>query len=245
MKQNFQEFDPSTIRYAGGKAVPVSRVIAMYQREIAALAAMDGDLRSNAEGVFHGQVSEVELTNLTRLMMRHQDARVRAAGERGLLQLADAGVNIALYNVALRHLSGQHHAPSFKKAIRLLRAVIATEKADPYLKGLALKGLGDCHVEGRGVAKDPAKGHQLYERAAAYGVAEAAFNVGLYHDDKNFTTDRGPVDFPKAATFYMKAVDRVARACDDQPRCAVCRGSRQRAGGGLWLGTPVAGGGPW
>lgn len=141
-------------------------------------------------------------------MQRKRDKDLREQGTRGLIELADAGVNIARYNVALLHLSGEHRAPSFKKAIRLLRAVVATEQADPCLKGLALKGLGDCHVDGRGLARDAAKGHRLYEYAAAYGVAEAAFNVGVYHDDKNFTSPRGPVDLPKAATFYLKAVDR-------------------------------------
>jgi hypothetical protein len=85
--------------------------------------------------------------------------------------------------------------------------VAETEHADPYLKGLALKGLGDCYVDARGVTADAAKGHRLYEDAAECGVAEAAFNVGLYHDDKDFNFHPGPVDFPKAAAFYMKAVD--------------------------------------
>lgn len=208
MKQIFQEFDLSTIRFAGGKTVPVSRVIAMYQREIATLVAMDGDFRSNVKSVFPGRVaSKLELANVTTVMMRHRDARVRAAGARGLLQLADAGINIARYNVALQHLSGEHRVPDFQKAIHLLTALAETEHADPYLKGLALKGLGDCYVEARGVTADAAKGQQLYEDAAECGVAEAAFNVGLYHDDKDFNSHPGPVDYPKAAAFYMKAVD--------------------------------------
>jgi TPR repeat protein len=208
MKQTFQEFDPSTIRFAGGKAVPVSRVIAMYQREIATLAAMDGDFRSIVKSVFPGRVaSKLELANVTTVMMRHRDARVRAAGARGLLQLADAGINIARYNVALQHLSGEHRVPDFQKAIHLLTAVADTKHADPYLTGLALKGLGDCYVDARGVTADAAKGHRLYEDAAEYGVAGAAFNVGLYHDNKDFNSHPGPVDYPKAAAFYMKAVD--------------------------------------
>lgn len=207
MKPSFQEFDTSTIRFAGGAAMPASSVIAMYQREIATLVAMGGDFRSNVESLFPGRAaSNAELARVTTVMMRHRDPRVRAAGERGLQQLADAGINVARYNVALRHLSGEHRTPNFQQAIHLLSAVVETEDADAYLKGLALKGLADCCVEGRGVPADPATGHRLYEDAAEYGVAEAAFNVGLYHDHKTFAAHAGPVDYPKAAAFYLKAI---------------------------------------
>lgn len=207
MKQHFQPFDLTVIQVARGGHLPASTVFAVYHSEIAKLEALGGDFKDDIRSAMGGLVaSEIELAAMLSAMLQHNKKRVRAAAERGLLQLAEAGVNLARYNLALQHLSGGYHTPDFQEAIRLLTAVAQTERSDRYLKGLALKCLGDCQLEGRGVATDAAKAHQIYEEAAELGVAEAAFNVGPFHDRKNANAHPGPGDFPKAAKFYAKAL---------------------------------------
>lgn len=142
--------------------------------------------------------------NLALAMQRKRDERVREEGARGLSDLADAGVNLARYNLALiRQATPSLHASVFE----LMSVVAETETSDPYLKGLAIVGTGECYLFARGVERDVAKAHELFERAADYKVAEAAFNVGLYHDDKEYDSYRGPVDLEKAAKYYQLGVD--------------------------------------
>lgn len=137
-------------------------------------------------------------------MQRKRDKGLREQGTRGLNQLAAAGVNLARYNLALHQRSTpSQHASVFE----LMNAVADSETSDAYLKGLAIVGVGECYLFGRGVEPNLGKAHELFERAAEYGVAEAAFHVGLYHDEKKYDPYRGPIDFNKAARYYQRGAD--------------------------------------
>jgi TPR repeat protein len=142
--------------------------------------------------------------SLALAMQRKRDKALREQGTCGLIELAAAGVNLAKYNLALqRQSTPSEHASVFE----LMRAVADTETADTYLKGLAITGLGECYLFGHGVERDAATAHELFERGAEYGVGEAAFHVGLYHDDKEYDPYRGPVDFEKAARYYQRGAE--------------------------------------
>jgi TPR repeat protein len=168
-------------------------------------AASGPDFISKARrAIYGGRAFEPFAVNLALAMQRKRDKTVREEGARGLRDLADAGVNLARYNLALiRQASASLHASVFE----LMSVVAETETTDPYLKGLAIAGTGECYLLARGVERDVAKAHELFERAAEYEVAEAAFNVGLYHDDKEYDPYRGPVDLDKAAKYYQLGVD--------------------------------------
>lgn len=198
-------YDPDTTRFAGGVSFPAASLIAIHQPELARLASWEGDFRASVRAIFSGDGAGAIAANVASHMLSHPAPDIREAGARACEQLAAAGDNIARFNVALQLLSGHYFAPDLQKGICLLNLVIDTEGKDMYLKGLAIYTLGTCFCSGVGVPADPVNGHGLYERAAALGVAEAAFNVGLYHDSKDFTVLQGPVDYPKAAAFYMKA----------------------------------------
>lgn len=237
MKQIFQEFDPSTIRFAGGKAVPVSRVIAMYQREIATLAAMDGNFRSNVESVFPGRVaSELELANVTTVMMRHRDARVRAAGARGLLQLADAGINIARYNVALQHLSGEHRArlsesdppPDCRGRDRACRPVLEGTGVEGAGRLLRRRSRRDCR---RGKGPPAVRGRCRVRRR------RGSLQRGPLPRRQGLQFPPGPCGLPEGGRLLYESRGPRVRIGDDQPRASVRRRARQRAGSGLWLGV--------
>lgn len=135
-------------------------------------------------------------------MQCKRDKDLREQGTRGLVELADAGFNLARYNLAAQRRTGTPAEQS--SAFELMSIVAETETADTYLKGLALAGLGECYENGHGVEPDVAKAHEYFEQAAEYGVAEAAFNVGLYHDEKAYARVRGPVDLEKAARYYER-----------------------------------------
>jgi TPR repeat protein len=163
------------------------------------------DFMSRAHQLTVGaMVFEPFAVNLALAMQRKRDQTLRRQGERGLSELADAGINLARYNLALIRKS----TPSLHSSVfELMSSVADTEKGDPYLKGLAIAGTGECYLFALGVERDVAKAHELFEQAAEYAVAEAAFNVGLYHDDKKYDPYRGPVDFEKAARYYRRGAD--------------------------------------
>lgn len=168
-------------------------------------AASGPDFISRARRtIFGGTAFEPFAVNLALAMQRKRDKTLRKEGTRGLIDLAAAGVNLARYNLALiRKSIPSEHASVFE----LMSAVAETETSDRYLKGLAITEVGECYLFARGVDRDIAKAHELFERAAEYDVAEAAFNVGLYHDDKKYDPYRGPVDLEKAAKYYQRGAD--------------------------------------
>lgn len=137
-------------------------------------------------------------------MQRKRDKELREHGTGLLVELAEAGFNLARYNLAVQQAGNPSEQSS---AFEMMTAVAETESSDKYLKGLALTGVGECYERGRGVAPDVVKAHEYYERAAEYGVAEAAFNVGLYHDEKAYARVRGPVDLEKAARYYKRGAE--------------------------------------
>lgn len=137
-------------------------------------------------------------------MQRKRDKHLREQGTRGLVELAEAGFNLARYNLAVQRTGTPAEQSS---AFELMTVVAETETSDPYLKGLALAGVGECYENGHGVGVDVAKAHEYYEQAVEYGVAEAAFNVALYHDEKEFARVRGPVDLEKAARYYQRGAE--------------------------------------
>jgi TPR repeat protein len=140
-------------------------------------------------------------------MAHHRTRRVRNAGMRGLSQLAAAGINLARYNLGLWHLAGKVAEPDFSMGLSLLEVVAATEKEDLYLKGLANRSMADCYSHGVGVEADPARAAEFNERAAELGVADAAFNLALYHDPKGSGAENRTPDYVKAAKFYQRAAD--------------------------------------
>lgn len=207
MTNSFQQYDSKTIRFAGGLDLPTTQVLAMRKEQIADLSARGGDFLTNARMLFGRHTALDRIADLAVLMLEHPDPQVPAAGERGLLQLAAAGSNCARFNLAVQYVTGQLPDPDFERAIELLKGVAETEWVDPYLKGLAIKTLADCYLEGRGVVANTTKAYQLYEQATDYDVAEAAFNVGLFHDDKTFERHHGPVNYVKAAAFYERSAE--------------------------------------
>lgn len=206
MKPKFLPVDEHTIRDATGADMPVQEALAAYSQEIALLASMEGDFLSNVASILPRRTDAPRHAPLLAMLMTHHGSNeISRAGLRGLRQLAEAGNNVARYNLALEHLAGDVLDPDFAFAFSLLSCVADTEEADPYLKALAIKVMGECYSDGLGVEVDPGKGAQLQARAAELGLADAAFNLGLYHDPKG-NSDR-PADYPKAAEFYKRAAD--------------------------------------
>lgn len=204
MKTPLLNYSPD-LRFAGGGSAPVATLISVHQSELTLLASWEGDFRAHVRAVFSGDGAGAIPANVASYMLSHPTTHIREAGARASEQLAAGGDNIARLNVAVQLLSGQYLVPDLEKGIRLLTLVIDTERTDLYLKGFAINILGNCFCTGVGVPADPVMGHALYEQAAAFGVADAAFKVGLFHDCKTFTVLQGPVDFSKAAAFYKKA----------------------------------------
>jgi hypothetical protein len=206
MKPKFLPYDEHTIRDSSGRHTPVQDALAAHSEEIRLLAGMEGNFLSNVASILpRRRDARRQAPFLAMLMTHHGSDEVARVGLRGLQQLAKAGNNVARYNLALKHLAGDVLAPAFGFALSLLAAVAGTEEADPYLKGLAFKVMGECHALGLGFDVNPAEATRLQERAAALGVADAAFNLGLQHDPKG-NSDR-PADYPTAAKFYKRAAD--------------------------------------
>jgi TPR repeat protein len=177
-----------------------------YDYWIGRFQAISGpDFISRARRAMYGGMDfEPFAVSLALAMQRKRDKVLREQGTRGLTELAAAGVNLARYNLALHRKSNRsQHASVFE----LMSVVAETEIADLHLKGLGITGVGECYLFARGVERDVARAHELFERAADYGVAEAAFHVGLYHDDKAYDPYRGPIDFEKAARYYQRGVE--------------------------------------
>jgi hypothetical protein len=206
MKLKFLPYDASTIRDTTGAAAPVGEALAAHSEEIRLLAGMEGKFLSNVASILpRRRDARTQAPFLATLMTHHGSNKVARVGLRGLEQLAKAGNNVARYNLALQHLAGDVLYPAVGFALGLMTAVADTEAADPYLKGLALKVLGECYAQGIGFEVDAAKATRLQERAAELGVAEAAFNLGLYHDPKG--ESERPADYQLAAKFYKRAAD--------------------------------------
>lgn len=206
MQPKFLPYDEHTITDSTGTRAPVQKALALYSDEIRRLASMEGDFLSNVGCILPRRSDAPRLAPfLATLMTHHGSNEIALHGLRGLQQLAESGNNVARFNLAVQHLGGNVLEPDFGCALSLLSAVIDTEVADPHLRGMACKVMGECYAQGIGVDLDRAKGVQLQERAAALGVADAAFNQGLQHDPKG-NSDR-PADYPTAAKFYKRAVD--------------------------------------
>lgn len=195
MKPQFLPYDEHTITDCTGKRAPVQEALALYSDEIRRLAGMEGDFLSNVGSILP-QRSDAprHAPFLATLMTHHGSNGIARRGLHGLQQLAESGNNVARFNLALQHLGGNVLEPDFASALSLLSVVIDTEVADPYLKGMACKVMDECYAQGIGVEVDAAKGVQLQERAAALGVADAAFNLGLQHDPKG--NSEAPADYP-------------------------------------------------
>jgi len=207
MQSLFISTTVDSVREATGENVPVSGLKRRYAVEIAALATKEGDFLSNVRELeLDGDLS-VYAARFATIMIFDRSGRIAKKGVAALLQLAAGGNNIARYNLALEYLSGKRLAADPRKAVGLLRAVVRSETDDIYLNGLALYALGNCHLDGKGVPANAKRAIALHEQAANYGVADAAFSVGLYHDRKNFNTHQGPVDFAKAARFYRRSAE--------------------------------------
>lgn len=106
----------------------------------------------------------------------------------------------------------------FAAAIPLLRRLAEQEDADAqaYLGGLYLVGLG-------GLPHDISLAKQWLERAAGYGNATAAFNLGLLAE----RGEGGLVDFPGAVSWYQKS------ALGDFPMAMLKLGEAYRHGMGV------------
>lgn len=91
------------------------------------------------------------------------------------------------------------------------------QKAFPALETLAESGdaeaqcnLGYCYQKGNGVAKDPAKAVEWYQKAAAQGYVRAQVNLGVCYEDGEGV----PKDLAKAVKWYQKAAAWFQKATD-------------------------------
>jgi TPR repeat protein len=166
--------------------------------------SMDGDFLSRARRIAPPGDFEQFAVGLALALQRKRDKDLKGIGIQGMQDLAATGCNLARYNVAVQQQSDPDKGGAVFAA---MSAIAESESNDPYLKGLAIAGVGECYLYARGVERDVAKAHELFEQAAEHDVAGAAFAVGLYHDDKEYDPYRGPVDFEKAARFYKMAAD--------------------------------------
>jgi TPR repeat protein len=190
------------VRHRGGKFQSSQALTREYDCWIDRFQKFSGPtFIARARRALPGAFFDEMVVPLALAMQRKSNKGLREQGTRGLVELADAGVNLARYNLAVQRTATPEQQSS---AFELMSIVAATETADTYLKGLALAGMGECYENGHGVERDEAKAHEYFEQAAEYGVAEAAFNVGLYHDDKAYARVRGPVDLEKAARYYER-----------------------------------------
>lgn len=192
------------VRHSGGQFQTSQATFAEYDSWIDRFQKFSGpNFIARARRALPGAFFDAMVVPLALAMQRKSDKGLREQGTRGLVELADAGVNLARYNLAVQRTGTPKQQSS---AFELMSIVAETETADTYLKGLALAGLGECYENGHGVEPDVAKAHEYFEQAAECGVAEAAFNVGLYHDEKAYARVRGPVDLEKAARYYERGV---------------------------------------
>jgi TPR repeat protein len=165
---------------------------------------LEGDFLSRARRIAPPQEFEQFAVGLALALQRKRDRNLKRLGVQGMLDLAETGSNLARYNVAVQQ---QTDPDQGALVFSSMSAIAETESKDTYLKGLAIAGVGECYLYGRGVERDLTKAHELFELAAEHDVAAAAFSVGLYHDDKKYCPYRGPIDFEKAARFYTIGAD--------------------------------------
>lgn len=197
------------LRGGGGSHESPRAFARRYDFWIRRFQAVDGDFITRAKRTGPPGDFETFAVGLALAMQRKRDKDLREQGTRGLHELAATGSNLARYNLAVQQIAdGSQQASGFE----LMSAVANSETKDLYLKGLATAGVGECFLHGRGVERDIGKAHELFEKAAELNVAEAAFNVGLYHDDRRYDpyrgpVDCGPVDLRTAARYYKMGAD--------------------------------------
>jgi len=166
--------------------------------------SVDGDFLSRARQIAPPGDFEQFAVGLALALQGKRDKDLKRMGIQGMQDLAATGCNLARYNVAVQQQSDPDQGGAVFAA---MSAIAESECNDPYLKGLAIAGVGECYLYARGVERDVVKAHELFEQAAEHGVAPAAFSVGLYHDEKKYDRFRGPLDLEKAARYYQKGAD--------------------------------------
>lgn len=139
-------------------------------------------------------------------MVGRGDKQGVAHGIRLLKYLSLQGLASAMFNLAIEKIKGQCLNRDFVGANTLLERVIAEEKQDIALVGEAMNVLADSYRIGRGRKINLAAALDLYMQAADRGVAEAAFNAGLFFHGK--IPSAGIQYQPsKAAHYYEIAAD--------------------------------------
>jgi len=190
----------------GGHRLSMTELTRMYADMIARLPLLEGEYLSKVEALCEeDEDPNVAAVDLAVVLQHQRSRKLRELGRRALDALATAGNNNARFNLAITYLKGGQ-PKNYARAFELMTAVAHSETRDPFLKGLAVDGIGECYLKGRGVPADFEKAIHLFEQAAEYGVPEAAFSVGLYHDHKTYNVHPGRVDYPKAALFYKRAM---------------------------------------
>lgn len=107
-----------------------------------------------------------------------------AVGLRLLRLLAQDGLPLARFNLAMECFAGRHAAPDPEAGNRLLQQLVDAGGADATLLGAAHCALADSHAMGRGTPADPQRALAAYEQAAACGSADGAYNAGLIHHSR-------------------------------------------------------------
>jgi len=128
-------------------------------------------------------------------------AACRAAGAAKFaadMALAEAGNNVAMFNIALYYKDGMGVATDMREAAKWsLRAAEAGNTGAQF-------NLGTCYTNGTGVAADAREAFKWYTRAAEAGNADAQCNLGACYADgegvaADFTAARNWLSLAAAA----------------------------------------------
>lgn len=129
----------------------------------------------------HDPVRRAYAGDLALGLLQSQAQGAAAAGLRLLRLLAQDGLPLARFNLAMECFAGRHVPADPAAGNRLLQQIVDAGGPDTALLAAAHCALADSHALGRGVAVDPDRALTSYEQAAACGSADGAYNAGLIH----------------------------------------------------------------
>ena len=90
---------------------------------------------------------------------------------------AEAGLDLAQYNLAILYFTGQGVAVDMEKAFHWTEAAALQGHVNAQFN------LGSLYIEGLGVEKDVAAGIDWFARAGKAGHADAAFALASYYEE--------------------------------------------------------------
>lgn len=166
-------------------------------------------LRKHLQAQFDdGDLMDLAAAEMTAVWMTElPQPRGRIEGMALLEWLSDRGIMSARYNLAVKMLDMKSKPAVCAKAFRHLQSVVQAPDIDDRLRGMAHYSIGGCYMESRGVSWNAMKAINHLRKAADLGHADAAFLMGLAHDEKLSQT--GPrlakADPERAAHYYEMA----------------------------------------